>query len=54
MTGAVAAAVAGHDYKGQLAAPLDVAWVWWAHSIAPAAYRQVCSHLTSLHSWYVL
>lgn len=36
-----AAAMARSDYRGQLAAPLDVAWVWWAHSIAPAAYRQV-------------
>lgn len=47
---AAAAAVAYYDYRGQLAAPLDVAWVWWAHSIAPAAYRQVCSQFASLHS----
>lgn len=46
----VAAAAARLDYRGQLAAPLDVAWVWWAHSIAPAAYRQVCSHPTLQHS----
>ena len=24
-----------------LAAPLDVAWVWWAHSLAPVPYRAV-------------
>jgi hypothetical protein len=44
-----AAALATSAYSGQLAAPLDVAWVWWAHSIAPAAYRQVCSAHMLLH-----
>lgn len=26
-----------------LAPPLDVAWVWFAHTIAPVAYRHVCT-----------
>jgi hypothetical protein len=30
----------GADGAG-LAAPLDVAWVWWCHSLAPLRYRQV-------------
>ncbi len=31
----------GKAYAGPLAAPLDVAWVWMAHAIAPVAYRKV-------------
>lgn len=31
----------GRVYAGPLAAPLDVAWVWMAHAIAPVAYRKV-------------
>ena len=30
----------GGDGAG-LAAPLDVAWVWWCHSLAPHPYRKV-------------
>ncbi len=29
-----------------LAAPLDIAWVWWCHSLAPHPYRKVC-HMCS-------
>lgn len=28
-----------------LAPPLDVAWVWFAHTIAPVAYRHVCTSI---------
>lgn len=31
------------SHGGPLAAPLDVAWVWMGHAIAPAAYRKVLS-----------
>ena len=30
----------GGDGAG-LAAPLDIAWVWWCHSLAPHPYRKV-------------
>lgn len=40
-SGSGGAAQPNCSYGGPLAAPLDVAWVWFAHAIAPAAYRKV-------------
>ncbi len=38
---------AGDAAAAPLAAPLDVAWVWLAHAIAPVHYRGVSLRCTS-------
>ena len=37
----LAAHGAGGGDGADVAAPLDVAWVWWCHSLAPLPYRKV-------------
>ena len=36
-----------HSLKMQLAAPLDVAWVWHVHKLAPHYYEQDCLNILS-------
>ena len=41
--------LATRSYADEIAAPLDIAWVWHAHMLAPKRYEEDCTRVVSSH-----